>query len=142
MAHVIFAFYGHQGAHEKLVSEINNWRYDVISNRVGQTAPLISEIKFYDVRIPEGVVPDFLRDMKMNFVGEPVVSKQPQRIPKKIVSALLTIMRKLCGFKNVKPAPGPQRYALKTSWFQAFLIGVMKDDEQIDTLSGIKKEVL
>jgi len=140
MAHVIFGMYAHKATHDKLLSEINNWRYQHVGDaRVGASAPLISEVKLYDVRIPEELVPLFLRDVEMIIGNDGSATKH---FFTRWLMRSTSLMRKVLGFKNIKPAKGPQQYDLKSSWHRAFLIGVMKDDICKDDITGNKREVL
>lgn len=143
MSHIIFATYAHKGTHEKLVSEINNWRYEFKGEqRIGTAAPLISEIKFYDVRLPEQCVPEFMRDMSFRMNGEKHIINQPQVKFLRFINFCMKTVRRIIGLKTVEKAPLPKKYQLNASWYSNFLIGVMDDDVQIDEMTGKKKEVL
>lgn len=149
MAHIIFAHYGHPSSHKKLKSEINNWRYERTGLlRKGATAPIISEIKFYDVRIPKENVPDFCRDLNLHFTDKVRMTKENriQRMHElrftNTVQILINAARRLFGLKSTYKTPGPQRYKLKDSWHYSYLIGVLPDPEQEDRVLKTKREIL
>ncbi len=142
--HIVFASYAHKGTHEKIVSELNNWRYDFKGKeRIAKAAPIVSEIKFYDVRIPKECAPEFMRDMGFRFNGTPIkLGKQQKTVVLRAGYFFIKMFRKMIGLTELKPASGERQYRLHTSWCNNFLIGVMKDDHRKDELTGEVKELL
>jgi hypothetical protein len=63
MAHVIFAVDTDKLQHEKLVRAINERKYQFSGTREGYTRPIVSEIRFYDVRMKKEIVPFFMQDL-------------------------------------------------------------------------------
>lgn len=138
MAHVIFAAYGHKSAHESIVKDINNWRYKLeTEKRVGFSAPIVSEIKFYDVRIPKENVAEFMRDMQFQFNDD---TKKHKTLS--VAHLCLKMARRVFGLKTVAQHAGPPSYHLKTGWCYNFLVGVLDDDVVEDSLTKQKKEML
>lgn len=135
--HTIILAYGTKIQHDKLVEEINNWKYEFEGeNFVGYYAPFISEIKIYDIRIPEQLAPQLLRDLNINKFEMP----SRKGIISKLATFLFKFIPKLIGSKTIEPAK-EKKYGLQ-DWFYTFNLANFKDEFQEISIVKGEKEVL
>ena len=142
--HLHLINYGSPEKHRKFEEELNLWRYEVEGPlRRGHIAPFISEVKFYDVRIPEEIAPMFLRDLNTNTLTSR--KYDVQAIAKTMKGTWMTTLVKIFRFftpwKDVKKLPGSQAFKL-TPWYYSFLLGGLKDPMHISYMNDEKREVL
>lgn len=66
MGNLHFAVLATPDKHEDIKREINNWKYQVEGEVAkGEMAPAIAELKLYEVRIPDKIEAEFVRDMRL-----------------------------------------------------------------------------
>lgn len=143
MAHLTILGYCPPDVHEEFITEVNHWRYKAEGKyRKGTISPFVSELKFYDVRIPEELIPEFLRDLGAQ-TPENLATHFTRVNPKRkfIIKLLLWIYKKLTPFKEPKIDTGNLKYKLG-SWHNFYVFGQIKDDIGTNILTGEKREVL
>lgn len=148
MAHVQIALYAPPGVHEEFKRKVNDWRYTVQGAREGDVAPFVSEIKYYDIRIPKDAVGDFLRDMKAHtpddmmshFTGE---GDRHHDLGKRSVWKIMKFLyRKLWPFNIWKGKKGKPQNTISKSWNIPVVIGCFEDCKMKNELTGEEREVL
>jgi hypothetical protein len=144
MTHLIMAMYASPDSQEEFMRKINQWRYEVEGKyRKGKVAPYVSELKFYDIRIPEDCVDRFLNDTRAQTIDD--LSGQMQYIQKNKIKKLMfwifkRIIKKL-GLEVKKPERTDKIFGLKF-WHNFYCLAKLKDDECSNILTGEKREVL
>jgi len=143
MAHLIIGLYAPPDIHEKFMSDVNNWRYEVEGRfRAGRVAPFVSELKMYDIRLPEDIIPPFLRDMKSSTpegLFEHIAAFQSGK--GKVLKFLFNMFKKYNPLKPAEKADGPSQHNLG-SWSNAYVIGKVDDDGTKSMFDGKMREVL
>lgn len=135
--HLEILSYGSHEQHKKLVTEINNWKYKVEGDEfMGEMSPFISEIKFYDIRIPEQIAGQVLRDLNVTDFRMPINLNWKSKLIRKLISFCL----KCLGNKEIN-VPKDKMYGLD-GWFYSFSLGNYKDNQVIEQFTGKKKEIL
>jgi len=67
MSNIIFGMLASPDKHEDFIKDINSWKYEIEGTHAkGVQAPYVSEIKFYDIRIPDEIKDRFLTDFEYN----------------------------------------------------------------------------
>jgi hypothetical protein len=144
IAHVIMGLYAPPEVHEKFMKDVNHWRYKAEGKfRKGDIAPFVSEIKMYDVRLPEEIIPQFVRDIEGRAPESLIEYFQntPSNNNKGMLKRVISFFLKFNPLKKVEKASGPQKYKLD-SWSYAFVFGKMDDHLETNVLTGEKREVL
>lgn len=150
MAHLEIAVVAPPDGHEDILREINEWRYEVEGPLLkGHVRPFVSEIKFYDVRIPKEAEARFVRDFEIRSEAWGLgLEKHKQTHDKKMMRHgfglyhwAMKFIRRFTPFKASVPADGPKQYTAK-GWHYAILLGRIEDDQCEVSLTGNKREVL
>lgn len=146
MAHLELVIQAPPDVHEDFIREVNKWEYEAEGeHRTGVVRPFVSEIKGYDVRIPEEFAAQFLRDIQAKGIQakrKENVETRGAAIGGNIVSKGIKWIRRFTGLKEVKGVEEKdQKHKLDRSWHYAFFVGKMDDDvRKIET--GGKREIL
>lgn len=142
MAHLHIIGYMPPDKHEQFMSEVNNWEYKAEGkHRVGTISPFVSEIKAYDIRIPEELIPEFLRDISAQEI-DGVIDRLNQLHSHPVLKMILKLYKKFNFYKKVTKATGPKQYNLGIGWSNFYCIGKLDDDFGINKLTGEKREIL
>jgi hypothetical protein len=148
MAHLIVMGYAPPAVHEKFITEVNNWRYPVKGpHRKGLMSPFVSELKFYDIRLTEEMVPSFLRDLNASSIDNLIDHLQNLKKENKDTTSLKMLrwaygmFKKLNIFKTAEPAEGKKVYKLD-SWSNFYCFGKIEDDHMENVLTKKDREVL
>jgi len=144
MSHVEILCYGTPDVHEKFIREINNFKYEHKGPlRKGKIAPTISEVRLYDVRIPEEHVSQFVKDI--GAIMPENINKRYKDMGLNRWSWISKLFRIFTPLKKVVPAE-KQLYSFpqgKTKgWFYVFCLGKIKDTHMKDEVTKEMKEVL
>lgn len=129
--------------HRDIVAKINTWKYPISGKHFrGRQSPYISEIKSYEIRIPDEIEAEFVRDFDIvnpeDFMAGQAGHAAPIRF--KILQWLFKQMRKLTPYKPVVAAKGEKKYKM-VPWYYAVAIGKLKR-QPVKTEVGTEREVL
>ena len=136
----MFGVMASPGTHRQLVKQINKWEYEIEGKYFkGKQAPYISEIKFYDIRIPEEIKNEVIRDLHLHGTGQGVCSSW------KFNLAMWAYKKFLSWFTPFKPIPvvgGKPKYKiLQGTWNYILPIGMLKR-KKMEVQGGDSREVL
>lgn len=112
--------------HEELITEVNGWKYPV-EGRIfkGEQSPFISELRYYDIRIPDAIEEDVLRDLRINSIDKIAGVSKSWRF-----RLLSWLQRTVLFFTPFKPMPKyelkPPKYKPQGGWHYAMGIGKIK----------------
>lgn len=139
MANIQFIMVGPPDKHKDFINEINKWKYEMEGNRFkGQQSPVVSEVKMYDVRVPDEIAAQFARDLglRTNLNSGAVTSKKVRFFNK-----LFNFIRKrFSPYDEIEVAEGPKKYSLP-SWYYCFTLGKIKRNKMKVEI-GEDREVL
>jgi hypothetical protein len=66
MPNIHFAMLASPDKHAEFIKNVNKWKYDIEGKKAkGKQSPYVSEMKFYEVRVPEELEAQFVRDMEL-----------------------------------------------------------------------------
>ena len=145
MAHLILGMYAPPDVHEDFVTKVNNWRYEVEGkHRKGKMTPYISELKMYDVRIPESMIERFLRDMRVSSLESlqrHIATTQKGK--GKLIGLFFRFFMKFNFLKQIPVPPKSERkYSLGKIWCNSYLVGKIDDDLCKNVFTKEEREVL
>lgn len=140
MSNIQFAVIASPGTHKDLCKKINAWKYKVEGKHfTGYKAPYITEIKLYDIRVPEEIEERVCRDLGLYDFGEHsggAVATWHYRLLGKVFK----FVRRFTPWKPITRAEGPNEYSLGT-WFYTMSLGKLKR-QKMKCLTGTKREVM
>jgi len=144
MVHLELVGYAPPGVHQEFIKKINDMKYECEGeNRKGEFAPFVSEVKYYDIRIPDDIKEEFLRDINARPLTSPfgTLKRVHKGWRKYIYRFLYWLVEKINPLKQPKPAEGKQKYKLG-SWHNFYCLGEFTDDSNKNVLTGEEREVL
>jgi hypothetical protein len=142
MAHLEIALLASPDRHEEFIRQINSWEYPCEGKqRKGTIRPFVSEIKFYDIRIPEELAPLFLRDLDVNTLTGKITYKDFKTQGLGIVQRIINAARWVLRIKTMEKAPGERLHKLP-DWYYAFLLAKLDDPKQDIVTSKDQREIL
>jgi hypothetical protein len=143
MAHLELLTYGTPSQHENFIRKINTFKYPYKGRtRQGKIAPTVSEIKLYDIRIPEEHVAQFTRDINA-MMPEPPFGPREKKMGLGLWKIFNWFLRKFTPLKKVVPEKNQMyRFPDDNTWFYVFCLGKITDTQQKDMMTGKTKEVL
>jgi len=147
MAHLDFLMYAPPDVHNEFMKQVNKWKYECEGKfRTGKVAPFVSEIRFYDVRLPKQIMGEFLRDVRAHSPDTWLEHLSEWQTKNPIRRVYFWLLKKLFHLVNpLHPIPekakGEQKYGL-TSWNDFLCLGMQTDPIQENKLTGEKREVL
>lgn len=141
MSNIQFAMIAPPDKHKELTSEINNWKYEVQGKYFkGKQSPYISEIKFYDVRIPEQIEKEFVRDLgfiSLDHGGNKAIKSWKTKLFMKLYKWFLKL---LTPYQPLEAAKGERKYNM-TGWKYCIPLGkIPRNKMPVET--GENREVL
>jgi hypothetical protein len=141
MGNIHFMLLSPPDKHRELVGKINKWKYDIDGKHFkGKQSPYIAELRFYEVRLPEQLEPQFIRDLGLvdllkNQGG------QTRNWQYKLLDRILRILRHFTPYKPLpEPAKGEKQYQLP-QWYYAIAFGKMRR-APVEIKTGGKREAL
>ena len=140
--HVHLVCYGSSQKHEKFIKDVSKWEYPIEGNfRKGTCSPVISEVKFYDVRIMKEAGPQFLTDMNAFTLDSSLTpNKKHKTFQRYAIRFIIWILDKLTGSHRVHRVEKPLHQL--EPWFYVFNTMNFHDPVQEDPVTKTKKEVL
>lgn len=140
MGNIQFFYMASPDKHEELVREINSWEYEIEGKLAkGKVSPYISEIKFYDVRIPEELEKEFVRDLGMQDMKSAGGTAKGLKLT--IFKHLVKLIYLFTPYRPVpNPAEGKAKYP-SFGWHYAFGVGKIKR-KKVKVKGGKYREVL
>ncbi|MFW6225855.1 MAG: hypothetical protein ACOC1K_05375 [Nanoarchaeota archaeon] len=135
--HLEILTYGTPEQHKRIVKDINSWKYKIEGKTFsGEMSPFISEIKLYDIRVPEQIAGQVLRDLNVTDFRLPTNLNWKS----KLFRLLIRFCLKVLGNKNIEK-PKDKMYGLD-GWFYCFSLGNYKDNIVKEPHTKEKKEIL
>lgn len=143
MAHLHLILYAPPNVHKDFMTKVNQWRYEVEGkHRKGMMAPFVSEVKFYDVRLPEDMIGRFARDLHISNVPDLLHNISRLHGKKKWMFKLASwIFNKINFYNPVTMAKGEREHNLG-SHNNFFCLGNLTDDINSNIVTGERREVL
>ena len=140
MGNLQFMMIASPDKHKDFINKINEWKYSIEGKYArGEQSPVVSEIKPYDVRIPDEIEARFVRDLgvrSLNARLNPAVKSRKAQF----FQTLYRLFLKLTPWKTMEPAEGKKEYMLEP-WYYVIPIGKLpRNKMQVET--GGKREVL
>lgn len=123
MAHLLLLAYGPPEQHEKFRKLINKKKYMLKNkNRRGWYRPFASEIKLWNIHLPEEIIDDFVSDL----------SPRPGKNEKKhlgIFDKALRLFHKITPLKKVEEekSKNPEIKNDLNGWYYTRVLGMLKD---------------
>jgi len=125
--HVFVVAEGPSVQHKQFVEWIKSRKYLIEGKyRKGYHTPHVSEIKFYDIRIKEKAVDEFMKDLHTNVS---IVNLNHDNMKKHfnwVVRLFDWLLRKLLGWKKLEPKEKKDKSEFK-GWFYVKIIGAVED---------------
>jgi hypothetical protein len=140
MGNIIFGMLATPNTHKKFVKEINNFKYDIEGKSFkGTQAPYISELKFYDIRVPEEIESEVIRDLRLWQFNSGTTSS----FKFKVVMFFYRMFIKICTpFKPIREVKGKTKYNLdQHCWNYILPVGILKR-KKMKTAKNNYREVL
>lgn len=140
IANLIFGLLASPGTHRHLIKDVNKWKYDIEGRHFkGKQAPFISELKFYEVRIPDEIKGDFIRDLGLSQFGMGTTESLKVRLFMKLYRIALKLFTP---FSPFKASGGKNQYSIgKGTWHYVLPVGELKR-KKMEVNGGPKREVL
>lgn len=146
MTHLVVGMYAAPDAHEEFMKEINLWRYKTEGKHSkGTSAPYVSELKLYDIRLPEDIVDKFLNDIhasKISDLTDHIQYLQTNKLSKFFFWIVNKVIKKL-GISSNHKNTDDKLFKFKTNtWKNFYLMAKLKDDQCDNVLTKEAREVL
>lgn len=144
MAHVVFATYASQGTHAEFAERVGAMEFDLEGPlRKGKVRPVLSEWRFYDVRLPKACVQEFINRTHIMPLDSKYKSNQMDGQGLWVLRWAFKLIRRFTPLKCVHIEPGSKPDHLYNSWAYQFQLGVIDDPQQKIYNSSTKtREVL
>jgi len=141
MSNIHFAVLAPPDKHEDIIKNINKWKYDIEGKVAkGKQAPFIAEIRFYEVRIPDEIKGEFIRDTGLaNWGANSFGVSNSWRT--KLFWYIYKFMLKFTPYKPLKAASGEKKYSHGMGWAYFFPVGEIKR-KPVKVKGGKAREVL
>jgi len=141
MGNIIFGMLATPNTHKKFIKDINSFKYDIEGEKFkGTQAPFVSELKFYDIRIPEEIEHEVIRDLRLfgNIYGH-TCDNWKYKITMWLYK---TIIRLFTPFKPIKPVSGEPKFQFdKYCWKYILPVGILKR-KKMKVQIGKDREIL
>jgi hypothetical protein len=140
MGNVIFGMLASPRTHRDIKKVINKWKYKLEGRYFkGEQAPFISEIKFYDIRIPKEIEKEVIRDLNLYGSGTGVCDSWMLR---SVMFIYRMFIRLFTPFKPIPYVKGEKQYSLpKQDWYYILPVGILKI-KPVSVKGGKDREVL
>lgn len=121
----MFGMMATPNTHKKFIKKINSFRYDIEGETFkGKQAPFISEIKFYDIRIPEELEDEVIRDLNLGSFSMGTTTCLSFKI---VMFIYRMFIKFFTPFRPIKEVKGDPKFSLdKYSWKYIIPIGILK----------------
>ena len=127
--------------HEDFVKEVNAWKYDIEGNVAkGKQSPFISEVRLYDIRLPEQLESKFVRDLGIIDTSHKKVGNTVTSWKLRLGFKIYNFLMKFTPFHQVKPSEGEKQFSL-SPWWYALCIGGLKRKKMKVTVNNNHREV-
>lgn len=142
MPNLIFSVLASPEKHKQIVKEINAWKYKVEGEKfVGEQSPAIHEFKMYEVRVPEQIEAEFVRDFGLyTHYGHIGTVQSPAM---RFLYMLWRVVRFFSPFKPLDESKKDEehKYGFPGTWHYAHPIGKLKR-KKMKVKCGEDREVL
>ena len=142
MPNIIFSVLASPEKHKQIVKEVNAWKYKVEGEKfVGEQAPAIHEFKMYEVRVPEQIEAEFVRDFGLyTHYGHIGTAQSPLM---RLFYGIWSLIRFVSPFKKLDTSKmyEEHKYGFPGTWHYAFALGKFKR-KKMKVKFGKDREVL
>ena len=124
MPNLHFAVLAAPDKHEQIMKDINSWKYEIEGEVAkGEVAPVIHELKFYEVRCPPEMEADFVRDMNLQSTFNKF--GVARNLPMRILFWLYNLALFFSPYKKMDESKKsePKKYTFQGTWHYAVPIG-------------------
>ena len=143
MSNFHFGVLASPGKHEELKREINQWQYEIEGdNFKGKTMPYISELRFYEVRIPEQVEEQFVKDMPLSFPYHRLGVTKSWKM-KLFFNMYRWFVKYLTPYEYIEePKHLERKYKFSFDWYYILPLGKLKRKPIKSKITGKERDIM
>lgn len=144
MAHAVFAMYATQGTHQEFAERVGAMEFEIEGPlRKGKVRPVLSEWRFYDVRLPKAAMQEFVNRAGIHELNSQYVNKEQDGQGLWVIRLIMKLVRRFTPLKGLPVSKTAKQDFLHNSWAYKFQIGIIDDPQQKIYNSSTKtREVL
>jgi hypothetical protein len=142
MGNIIVSVLAAPDKHEQILKEVNTWKYEIEGEVAkGKISPVINEVRTYEVRIPDEIEGEFVRDFCMRDHSNMFGTTNSLRT--KLLYWLYKFVMRFTPFKKVdfSLVGTTPKYGFPGTWHYAVPIGKLKR-KKMEVKFGEDREVL
>jgi hypothetical protein len=140
MPNIHFSIMSPPDKHKEIVAKINTWKYDIEGKYfTGKVSPYIAQFETYEVRVPEEIKGEFIRDANCYWQFSKFGTGRNWKM--RLFYSLYRAILWFTPYRATLPAKGEAKYNFGLSWAYVLPIGELRR-KKVPVRNSKPREVL